>query len=271
MLRLNDDGTTPPDNPFFRAGALRGGEAGKNLQKIFAYGVRNGFGVAFDPFSGQLWESQDGDDSFSEINRIESGANLGWVQIMGPVARLAEFKAIETSSNFFGLQQVRWSPTNIADSADEALTRLFMVFEGGDPFAAALGGGQEVPPVMTSAGAMAQFVLNADGSLAYELRATGPIQNATASHIHLGARAQNGPVVAFLFHPASSQNFESGNLIARGTIHDSDIIPQPGFSGTVSNLVERMRQGRAYANLHTTAHPGGEIRGRSEEHTSELQ
>jgi hypothetical protein len=261
MLRLNDDGTTPPDNPFFRAGALRGGEAGKNLQKIFAYGVRNGFGVAFDPFSGQLWESQDGDDSFSEINRIESGANLGWVQIMGPVARLAEFKAIETSSNFFGLQQVRWSPTNIADSADEALTRLFMVFEGGDQFAAALGGGQEVPPVMTSAGAMAQFVLNADGSLAYELRATGPIQNATASHIHLGARAQNGPVVAFLFHPASSQNFESGDLIASGTIHDSDIIPQPGFSGTVSNLVERMRQGRAYANLHTTAHPGGEIRG----------
>ena len=79
ILRLNDDGTTPTDNPFYRAGALRGGEAGANLQKVFAYGIRNGFGVAFDPFSGHLWEEQNGDDSFTEINRVEAGANLGWV------------------------------------------------------------------------------------------------------------------------------------------------------------------------------------------------
>src|SRR3989454_7551326 len=83
ILRLNDDGTTPTDNPFYRAGALRGGEAGANLQKVFAYGIRNGFGVAFDPFSGHLWEAQNGDDSFTEINRVEAGANLGWVQIGG--------------------------------------------------------------------------------------------------------------------------------------------------------------------------------------------
>src|SRR5436309_3178165 len=176
ILRLNDDGTTPTDNPFYRAGALRGGEAGANLQKVFAYGIRNGFGVAFDPFSGGLWEEQNGDDSFTEINRIEAGANLGWVQIMGPVSRIAEFKSIETSSNFFGLQQIRWSPTNIADTAEEALARLFMVFEGGDRFGALLTGAEEVPPVTTDAGAVAQFTLNADGSLSYELRATGPIQ-----------------------------------------------------------------------------------------------
>src|SRR5204863_9977454 len=140
--------------------------------------IRNGFGVAFDPFSGNLWEEQNGDDSFSEINRIEAGANLGWVQIMGPASRIAEFKAIETSSNFFGLQQIRWSPTNIADSAEEAMSRLFMVFEGGDHFRAVLTGAEEVPPVTTDASALVLLKLNSDGSLSYELRATGPIQNA---------------------------------------------------------------------------------------------
>lgn len=54
ILRLNDDGTTPRDNPFYAAGAKRGGEVGANLQKIFAYGIRNGFGMAFDPVSGRL-------------------------------------------------------------------------------------------------------------------------------------------------------------------------------------------------------------------------
>jgi glucose/arabinose dehydrogenase len=261
ILRLNDDGTTPADNPFFVAGALRGAEAGTNLQKVFAYGIRNGFGMAFDPFSGQLWEAQNGDDSFTEINHVERGANLGWVQVMGPLSRIAEFKAIETSSNFFGLQQVRWSPTNIADSAEEALARMFMVFEGGDAFGARLVGAHEVPPVTTDAGAVAMFQLNPDGSLSYELRATGPIQNATAAHIHLGARAQNGPVVLFLFGPSPGQNFQAGDLISSGTARDSDVRPQPRFTPTIADLAERMRQGRAYANLHTTAHPGGEIRG----------
>lgn len=261
ILRLNDGGTTPGDNPFYIAGAIQGGEAGTNLQKVFAFGVRNGFGMAFDPFSGNLWEAQNGDDSFTELNRVESGANLGWGQIMGPVARLAEFKSIETSTNFFGLQQLRWSPTNIADTAQEALARLFMVFEGGSEFGAALTGSQEVPPVATEAGAVAQFVLNSDGTLSYVLRAVGPIQGATQAHIHLGARGQNGPVVAFLFNQAAGQSFPAGSQIASGTLNDAAIVARPGFTPTVSNLIARLRQGRAYANLHTTAHPGGEVRG----------
>ena len=261
ILRLNDDGTTPQDNPFFRAGARRGGEAGANLQKVFAYGIRNGFGMAFDPFSGQLWEAQNGDDTFTEINHVEPGANLGWVQIMGPVARLAEFKAIETSSNFFGLQQVRWPPTNIADTPEEALARLFMVFEGGDKFEARLTGNEEVPAVATRARARAKFVLNRDGTLSYELRATRSIQNVTQAHIHLGGRGQNGPVVLFLFGLTTGESFRAGELISRGTVDDSDVIARPGFTASIANLVERMRQGRAYANLHTIDHPAGEVRG----------
>ena len=49
VLRLNDDGSAPADNPFFAAGAAIGGEVGANIQKVFSYGHRNGFGMAFDP------------------------------------------------------------------------------------------------------------------------------------------------------------------------------------------------------------------------------
>ena len=135
ILRLEDDGATPADNPFFAAGAAMGGEVGANIQKVFAYGVRNTFGMAFDPVSGDLWLQQNGDDSYSELDRVTPGLNSGWVQIQGPVARVADYKAIETSPGvdpclgnaYFGLQQVRWPPTNIADTPEEALSRLFML------------------------------------------------------------------------------------------------------------------------------------------------
>jgi aldose sugar dehydrogenase len=135
IVRLNDDGSAPRDNPFFRVGRSMGGEVGANVQRLFAYGLRNSFGMAFDPRSGDLWEQENGDDSFSELNRVEPGMNSGWVQIMGPASRVAQFKAIETTmgpisdpfapGGYFGLQQVRWPPTNIADTPTEALSRLF--------------------------------------------------------------------------------------------------------------------------------------------------
>jgi aldose sugar dehydrogenase len=112
-----------------------GGEVGANIQKIFAYGLRNSFGMDFDPESGNLWLEQNGDDSFSELNLVEPGMNGGWVQIQGPVSRLSQFKAIETSpardpcigGAYFGLQQIRWPPTLIADTPEDALSRLFML------------------------------------------------------------------------------------------------------------------------------------------------
>ena len=137
ILRLDENGNAPPDNPFFAAGGAMNNEVGDNIQKIFAYGLRNSFGMAFDPISGDLWEQENGDDSFSELNRVEPGFNSGWVQIMGPAERIAQFKTIETTvtpdppdpfaDSYFGLQQLRWSPENIADSAEEALSRLFML------------------------------------------------------------------------------------------------------------------------------------------------
>jgi glucose/arabinose dehydrogenase len=127
VLRLNDDGTAPTDNPFFAAGAAIGSEVGAGVQKLFSYGHRNSFGIAIDPLSGALWVQENGDDSFSELNRVEPGMNGGWVQIMGPASRIGQFREIETTFGGRNLQQLRWPPENIAATPAEALARLFML------------------------------------------------------------------------------------------------------------------------------------------------
>ncbi|HEY8227459.1 MAG TPA: PQQ-dependent sugar dehydrogenase [Pyrinomonadaceae bacterium] len=125
ILRLNDDGTTPPDNPFFNATTTLTGEAAANIKKVFAYGVRNSFGMAFDPLTGNLWTEENGDDTFDELNRVIPGFNGGWVQVIGPLARIDEFKSIEMTYGAGNLQQLRWPPSNIANTPQEAVTRLF--------------------------------------------------------------------------------------------------------------------------------------------------
>jgi len=127
VLRLNPDGTAPASNPFFDYGATLSGEVGGNIQKLFAYGIRNSFGMAFDPLSGELWMSDNGDDAFDEINRVVPGMNGGWVQIMGPVSRVGEYKTIETTTFAGGLQQIRWDPSNIANTPVDAHAALFML------------------------------------------------------------------------------------------------------------------------------------------------
>lgn len=127
IIRLDDDGSIPRDNPFFKLGAALGGEVGTNIQKIFAYGVRNTFGMAFDPVTGLLWSEENGDDSFDEINQVRAGSDNGWIQIMGPVSRVSQFKQIEVTFPPGTLQQLRWPPTNIADTPQEALSRLFLL------------------------------------------------------------------------------------------------------------------------------------------------
>jgi glucose/arabinose dehydrogenase len=127
ILRLETDGSAPTTNPFFAVGAAVGGEPGKNIQKIFSYGHRNGFGMAFDPISGNLWETENADDAYSELNRIIPGMNGGWVQLAGPLSRMADWKFIETTMFGSNLQQVRYPPTRSAYNSTLALSRMFML------------------------------------------------------------------------------------------------------------------------------------------------
>jgi aldose sugar dehydrogenase len=69
-LRLRDDGTVPPDNPFVgRAGAK---------PEIFTYGHRNGYGLAVNPQTGELWQAEIGPMGGDEVNVLLPGHNYGW-------------------------------------------------------------------------------------------------------------------------------------------------------------------------------------------------
>jgi aldose sugar dehydrogenase len=83
--------------------------------------------MAVDPVSGMLWTQENGDDAFDELNLVEPGMNGGWIQIMGPVSRIPQYKTIETTMFGGSLQQLRWPPSNIADTPEAALARLFVL------------------------------------------------------------------------------------------------------------------------------------------------
>jgi len=127
ILRLNDDGGTPGDNPFANVVSVLPSESLANVRRLYAYGVRNGFGLGFDPYSGNLWDQENGDDAFDEMNRVTAGSNNGWIQMMGPNSRVAQYKQIETTYGAGDLQQLRWPPTNIANTPAAALAALYML------------------------------------------------------------------------------------------------------------------------------------------------
>jgi glucose/arabinose dehydrogenase len=69
-LRIRDDGSVPPDNPFVgRTGAK---------PEIFTYGHRNGYGLAFHPQTGELWQAEIGPMGGDEVNILVPGHNYGW-------------------------------------------------------------------------------------------------------------------------------------------------------------------------------------------------
>jgi glucose/arabinose dehydrogenase len=68
--RVNDDGSVPKDNPFV-------GKSGV-VPTIWSYGHRNPQGLAWDPVTGKLWESEHGPQGGDEINVVEPGKNYGW-------------------------------------------------------------------------------------------------------------------------------------------------------------------------------------------------
>jgi aldose sugar dehydrogenase len=70
VLRLNDDGTSPADNPF-------AGKAGY-LPEIYSIGHRSPQGLAVNPTTGELWENEHGPLGGDEINIVRGGRNYGW-------------------------------------------------------------------------------------------------------------------------------------------------------------------------------------------------
>lgn len=83
IFRIDSNNGLPSEgNPFVNLA-----ESSKtNLDKYFAYGIRNSFGLDFDPITGKLWDAENGQDLYDEINLVEPGFNSGWKLVMGPIS-----------------------------------------------------------------------------------------------------------------------------------------------------------------------------------------
>lgn len=120
-----------------------------------------------------------------------------------------------------------------------------------------LSGAEEVPPVSTQAQGQATFQFSDDFStLSYRLNVAN-IENVVAAHIHCAPQGVNGPVAVTLF--------SGGPLSPDGTLAQATVTePNAGNAcswTTLADVSDAIANGNAYVNVHTTAHPSGEIRG----------
>lgn len=129
-------------------------------------------------------------------------------------------------------------------------------------FSTTLSGDNEVPAVdsVVTAG-VAELSLSDDlMSLDFSIGLLGGV-GITAAHIHLGAADENGDIVASLFSAddtTAGQDVEGS--LATGTLTADDLVGT--LAGMpMSELVDAMRAGNAYVNVHSAANPGGEVRG----------
>ena len=74
VYRLGKNGDPIVDGPF---------NASKIPSGVYAYGIRNSYGMDFDPLTGKLWDSENGPGFGDEINLVESGFNSGWNKLQG--------------------------------------------------------------------------------------------------------------------------------------------------------------------------------------------
>jgi len=132
VLRINPDGSVPPNNPFV-------GRAGARPQ-IYAYGLRDDQGIALHPATGQLWTSEHGPKGGDEINAIEPGKNYGF-PVIG-YGREYDGKVINGDRTYQeGMEQpvYFWTPDIAPSGISFYSGRLFPDWRG-NLFVAALAG-----------------------------------------------------------------------------------------------------------------------------------
>jgi hypothetical protein len=142
----------------------------------------------------------------------------------------------------------------------------FIASGQGAKFEAQLSGKNQSPVVDTPAHGAATFRLSTDGNtLSYRVSVMD-IENVSMAHIHLGPAGEEGPVVAWLYPskpPAVVKKGKFTGVLARGSITAADLAG-PLQGKTIGDLVEQIKAGKAYVNVHTEKNPAGEIRGQIE-------
>lgn len=81
ILKTNaNDGSPAPNNPF------KSDNSNDPINWYQAYGLRNSFGLGIDPLTGALWDTENGEKTFDEINLVSPGFNSGWKLTIGPIS-----------------------------------------------------------------------------------------------------------------------------------------------------------------------------------------
>jgi hypothetical protein len=126
-------------------------------------------------------------------------------------------------------------------------------------FTAALSGGNEVPGVSTGSVGTGTVSLNvATGVVTYRIDVYNMPVGTTASHFHVGAAGTNGPVVVNF---TVAQGISNDYAIS-GTASAADLtLRQANGIGSWDDFLQSLLLGNIYMNVHSTANPGGEIRG----------
>jgi hypothetical protein len=130
-------------------------------------------------------------------------------------------------------------------------------------FRAHLSGKEEVPANDSRATGQAIFQLSKDGTeLRYKLIVAN-IQNVTQAHIHRAPAGANGPVIVWLYPSAPPSELIPGRtsgVLAEGVITGDDLVGQ--LAGEeLSALIDEIKAGNTYVNVHTQQFPPGEVRG----------
>jgi len=127
--------------------------------------------------------------------------------------------------------------------------------EGVTVFAAVLSGANEVPPRTTAASGAGGFNLEG-GTVTYSIEVHG-LPQITGAHIHSAAAGVNGPIrVRFLDAPVTSPLSAGDGILIEGSFTAANVT-----GVTFDQLIQQMRTGGAYLNVHSPTFPGGEIRG----------
>ena len=132
--------------------------------------------------------------------------------------------------------------------------------DGMEVFEATLSPANEVPARSTAANGRVQYIF--DGTTVTYTIEVDDINNVVAAHIHSAPAGVNGPIRVFFFgngspHPTSSPiSFTDKSILVQGSFTAANVS---GVS--FSELLNQMRNGQAYTNVHTSQFPGGEMRG----------
>lgn len=130
----------------------------------------------------------------------------------------------------------------------------------GRNFEAKLTGDQEVPPVITDTTGRVRIRINkAETEGEFTLTVNEGVR-VTQSHLHCARAGVNGPVIIFLAGLHAAGLDIDGKWVSNATFTDQSIV-NVACGATVAAVVAQMRLGNVYANVHTVAHPGGEVRG----------